>query len=116
MTLQWPWRTRRLRLISFFTLVILATEVKLTKVKNDISVLEAFSEELNSQWSDIGRRNIGLDDWAPKISVDVNNGRYTLDIGTFWFNEARSRPNFAGNIVDLGAFCLIFLISHNYLI
>ena len=70
MTLQWPWRTRRLRLISFFTLVILATEVKLTKVKNDISVLEAFSKELNSQWSDIGRRNIGLDDWAPKISVD----------------------------------------------
>ena len=41
---------------------------------------------------------------AMPISVDVNNGRYTFDIGTFELNEARFRPNFAGNIVDLGAF------------
>ena len=91
-------------------------QAKLTKAKTDISALEAFHKELNSQWSDIGHRNIGRVDWAPKISADVNNGRYTLDIGTFELNEARFRPNFAGNIVDLGAFCLIFLISHNYLV
>ncbi|KAF9075531.1 hypothetical protein BDP27DRAFT_1380708 [Rhodocollybia butyracea] len=77
-------------------------KAELTKVKNDISVLEAFDKELNSQWGDIERRNIGHVDWAPKISVGANNDGYILDIGTFELNEARFKPNFAGNIVDLG--------------
>ena len=92
------------------TAVLEDKKAKLAKVNTDIRVLEAFHKELNSQWSDIGCRNIGHIDWAPKISVDVDNGCYTLDIGTFELNEARFRPSFAGNIVDLGAFCPIFLI------
>jgi hypothetical protein len=48
-------------------------------------------------------------DWAPKISVDVEGDRYTMDIGTFELDEARFKPNFKGNVIDLGAFCLIFL-------
>jgi hypothetical protein len=85
-------------------------QTKLTQVKTDIGVLEAFYKELNAQWSDIGRRNIGHVDWAPKISVDVEGDRYTMDVGTFELDEARFKPNFKGNVVDLGAFCLIFLI------
>lgn len=48
-----------------------AKREKLAKVKKDISVLEAFYKDTNSQWGDITRRNIGHVDWAPKISVDV---------------------------------------------
>jgi hypothetical protein len=63
-------------------------------------------KELNAQWSDIGRRksrNIGHVDWAP-------GDRYTMDVGMFELDEARFKPNFKGNVVNLGAFCLIFLI------
>jgi len=87
-----------------------AKQTKLTEVKKDIGVLEAFYNELNAQWSDIGRRNIGHVDWAPKISVDVEGDRYTMDVGTFELDEARFKPNFKGNVIDLGAFCLIFHI------
>jgi hypothetical protein len=85
-------------------------EMKLTQVKKDIGVLEAFYTELNAQWSDIWRRDIGHVHWAPKISVDVEGYRYTRDFGTFELDEARFKTNFKGNVVDLGAFCLIFLI------
>ena len=77
-----------------------------TKAKKDIDVLVEFRKELNAKWSDIGRRNIGYVDWAPRISVD----RYTMDVGTFELDEAKFKPNFKGNVVDLGAFCLIFPI------
>jgi len=33
-----------------------------------------------------------------------------MDVGTFELVEARFKPNFKGNVIDLGAFCLIFLI------
>ena len=87
-----------------------AKKTKLAGVEKDIGVLEAFYNELNAQWSDIGRRNIGHVDWAPKISVDVEGHRYTRDVGTFELDEARFKPNFKGNVIDLGAFCLIFHI------
>lgn len=87
-----------------------ANQTKLTQVKKDIGLLEAFYKELDAQWSDIERRNIGRVDWAPKISVDVEGDRYTMDVGTFELDEARFKPNFKGNIIDLGVFCLIFLI------
>jgi hypothetical protein len=85
-------------------------QTSLTKFKKDIGVLEAFYKELNAQWSDIGRQNIGHVDWAPKISVDVEGDRYTMDVGAFELDEARFKPNFKGNVIDLGAFCLIFLM------
>jgi hypothetical protein len=69
-----------------------------------------FYKELNAKWSDIGRRNIGHVDWAPKISVDVEGDRYTIDVGTFELDEESFKPNFKRNVVDLGVFCLIFLI------
>ncbi|KAH7887054.1 hypothetical protein F5I97DRAFT_1936606 [Phlebopus sp. FC_14] len=72
-----------------------AKRIELAEVKEDIGVLEKFYNELNSQWGDIARRNIGHVDWAPEISVDVEGRHYTKDI-------ARFRPHFKGNVVDLG--------------
>jgi hypothetical protein len=84
-------------------------QAKLAEVKQQIGVLEAFYKEVNSQWSDIERRNIGRVDWAPKISVDQGNG-HTLDVGTFELDEAKLKAHFKGNVIDLGAFCFIFHI------
>lgn len=82
----------------------------LAKVKKDLGVLENFYKEVNGQWGDITRRNIGHVDWAPEISVDVKGHHYTKDIGTFELDAARFKAQFKGNAVDLGAFRLIFLI------
>jgi hypothetical protein len=87
-----------------------AKQAKLAEIKQNIGVLEAFYKEVNAQWSDIERRNIGHVDWAPKISVDVQGKRYTLDLGTFELDEAKFKANFKGNVIDLGAFCFIFHI------
>ena len=81
---------------------------KLVKLKKNIGVLEAFYKDINSQWGDLARRNIGHVDWAPKISVDVQGRNYTKDIGTFEVDTAKFKAQFKGNVVDLGAFCLIF--------
>ena len=87
-----------------------AKRTKLAKVKEDIGVLENFYNELKSQWGDIACRNIGHVDWAPEISVDVDGRHYTKDIATFEVEAARFKPQFKGNVVDLGAFCFVFLI------
>ena len=85
-----------------------AKQTKLAKVKEDIGILENFFDELNSQWGDIACQNIGHIDWVPKISVDIKGHCYTKDIGTFKVQAVRFRPQFKGNVVDLGTFCLIF--------
>jgi hypothetical protein len=82
----------------------------LAKVKKDIGVLETFYNDTNKQWGDIARRNIGHVDWAPEIYVDVEGRHYTKDIGTFQVDAARFKDQFKGNVVNLSAFCLIFLI------
>lgn len=87
-----------------------AKREELAKVKNDIGVFEAFYKDVNSQWGDIARRNIGHVDWAPEVSVDVQGHKYTKDIGTFEVDAAKFKAQFKGNVVDLGAFCFIFLI------
>ena len=81
-----------------------AKREKLAKVKKDIIVREAVYEDA------INQRNIGRVDWAPEISVDVQGRRYTKDIGTFEIDETWFKAQFKGNVVDLGAFCLILLI------
>jgi hypothetical protein len=83
---------------------------KLAEVTKDIGILETFYKEINSQWGNITCRSIGHVDWAPAISVDVEGRQYTKDIGTFEVEATRFRAQFKGNVVDLGAFCLIFLI------
>lgn len=87
-----------------------AKQAKLAEIKQNIGVLEAFYNDVNARWSDIERRNIGRLDWTPKISVDVEGKRYTLDLGTFELDEAKFKDNFKGNVIDLGAFYFIFHI------
>jgi len=76
---------------------------QLAKSENDIAALEAFKEDINAQWGNIARRNIGHVDWVPEISVEVGGSGYTKDIGTFEVDAERFRPQFRGNVVDLGA-------------
>jgi len=83
---------------------------KLAKVQKDIGLLEAFYKDVNSGWGDIACRNIGHVAWAPPISVNVEGRGYTRDIGTFEVDAVRFKAQFKGNVVDLGAFCLIFLL------
>ncbi|KJA28597.1 hypothetical protein HYPSUDRAFT_62237 [Hypholoma sublateritium FD-334 SS-4] len=79
-----------------------AKQAKLAEIKQNIGVLEDFYNDVNAQWSDIERRNLGHVDWAPMISVDVEGKRYTLDLGTFELDEAKFKDNFKGNVIDLG--------------
>ena len=87
-----------------------AQQAKLAEIKRRVGVLEAFHKDINAQWSDIEHRNIGHLDWAPKFSIDSQGTGYTLDLGTFELDEAKFKPNFKGNVIDLGAFCFIFYI------
>lgn len=84
---------------------------QLANVDQDNNSLEKFFQQINTQWNDISRRAIGFIDWAPKISIDVNGRRYTKDIGTFELDRPKFKDQFRGNVVDLGAFCLISLIN-----
>jgi hypothetical protein len=85
-------------------------QTKLAQAQIEIGKLEDFYKDLNAQWSDIGRRDIGHVDWALKISVSEEGDRSTIDVGTFELEEARFKGNFNGNLVDLGAFFPVFLI------
>jgi hypothetical protein len=89
---------------------VIAKRQKLTEVKKDIEGLQTFYDDVKTKWSDIADRNIGHVDWAPKISVDVQGDRYSKDIGTFEVDAGRFEAHFNGNVVDLGAFRLTFLI------
>src|SRR5712672_1198547 len=91
-----------------------ALEIKkdqLKKVGKDNGKLQAFFKEVNTQWNDIARRTIGFVDWAPSISIDVDDHHYTRDIGTVELDSQKFKDNFQGNVVDLDAFCLISLMN-----
>ncbi|KAF9218701.1 hypothetical protein BS17DRAFT_719790, partial [Gyrodon lividus] len=82
-----------------------ALEIKkgqLNKVNRNNVKLQAFFKEVNIQWHDIARRNIGFVDWAPSISIDVDDRHYTQDIGTVELNSQKFKDNFQGNVVNLG--------------
>ena len=76
---------------------------QLDKHQRAIVELEAFSKEVNASWGNIARRNIGVLDYSPPISVDVDNEWYTQDWGTVRLDSTKFRANFKGNIIDLGA-------------
>ena len=67
---------------------------------------------------DIMRRNVGFVDWAPHISVEVDDRHYTRDICTVELDPQRFKDNILGNVVDLSAFGLnthmnVYLVSSN---
>jgi hypothetical protein len=71
--------------------------------------LNDFLKLLNSTWSDAHQRILGWLDWAPKIANDLDDRRYTRDLGVFVLDEAKFQKNFKGNYVYLGAFCFSFI-------
>lgn len=81
----------------------------LDRVKDDVGILDDFLKLLNSTWSDAYQRILGSLDWAPKIANDLDDRRYTRDLGVFVLGEAKFQKNFKGNYVYLGAFCFSFI-------
>ncbi|ODN80330.1 hypothetical protein L198_07830 [Cryptococcus wingfieldii CBS 7118] len=67
----------------------------------DIVTLQTLLTKVQSDWEAGELREFGLVDWAPEISVRVDNRHYTRDIATFAVDGAKLE-NFEGNIVDLG--------------
>ncbi|KAF8647091.1 hypothetical protein AX16_006925 [Volvariella volvacea WC 439] len=67
----------------------------------DIVALQALFTEVEANWKDIEGRKFGLVDWAPAISVRVDDRHYTRDIATFAVDGAKL-TNFERNIVNLG--------------
>lgn len=85
---------------------------KLEEEEEAITDLEGLHSEVTTYWSDIElQRNIGYVQYAPPISVDVGEDgiKYTSDWGVFLATEARVKPEFQGNVVDIGAFRFVFL-------
>ena len=63
----------------------------------------AEKNEDNADWQDTNGRKFGVVDWAPEISVGVDDRHYTRNITTFAVDGAKL-GKFAGNIIYLGAF------------
>lgn len=85
-------------------------QVQSAKVMEDIAALADFYRAVETHWSSLESRIIGHIDWAPKITVDPEPTRYTKDIGTFEVDAVKFGPGFKGNVVDLGLYCLVFLV------
>jgi hypothetical protein len=69
----------------------------------DNATLQILFAEVNAEWQDNNGRRFGDVDWAPEISVRVDDHHYSRDIATFAVDGAKLE-NFERNIVDLGAF------------
>ncbi len=86
------------------------TRQNLDEQKEAIASLETFYQDIMAQWGDIGLRSIGHVHYSPPISVDIEGEGYTEDWGTFEVDEAKFKAQFVGNVVDLGAFGLAFIL------
>ncbi|KAH6919021.1 hypothetical protein BKA70DRAFT_39343 [Coprinopsis sp. MPI-PUGE-AT-0042] len=73
----------------------------LSEARGRFAELEAFRLSVEGEWGDIDQRTIGHVDWAPVVSVDPETG-YTQDLATFEVDPDKFRPQFRGNVVDLG--------------
>lgn len=73
----------------------------LDEKNEDNAILQTLFAEVSAEWQDVNKRKFGVVDWAPEISVRVDDRQYTRDIATFAVDEAKLE-NFEGNIVDLG--------------
>jgi len=72
--------------------------------KNEDNVtLQALFAKVNADWQDTNGRRFGVVDYAPHISVRVDDRPYTRDIATFVV-YGEKLENFESNIVDFGAF------------
>jgi hypothetical protein len=69
----------------------------------NIAILQTLFDEVEANWKDVEHRKFGLVDWAPAISVRIDDRNYTRDIATISVDGAKLE-NFESNRVDLGAF------------
>ncbi|KAL6298522.1 hypothetical protein BKA93DRAFT_820354 [Sparassis latifolia] len=76
-------------------------QITLDAKNEDNATLQMLFAEVQAQWQDINGHRFGDVDWAPEISVRVDDRHYTRDIATFTVDEAKLE-NFERNIVDLG--------------
>ncbi|KAG6328706.1 hypothetical protein ID866_10383 [Astraeus odoratus] len=77
---------------------------ELDKETQAIAALQTFHNEVTKSWSNIKlHRNIGHVEYAPAITVDEHDTRYTSDWATFLAAEAKVKSHFEGNVVDLGS-------------
>ena len=76
----------------------------LKRIEKDVVKLGDFLQLLTSTWSDAYQRIIGYLDWAPKIANNLDNRRYTRDLGIIALNENKFKENFRGNLVYLGTY------------
>ena len=81
----------------------------LDRVKDNVGILDEFIKLLNSTWSDAYQRILGWLDWAPKITNNLDECRYTRDLSVFVLDDVKFQKNFKGNYVYLGAFCSSFI-------
>lgn len=82
----------------------------LKRAQDDVEILSDFLKLLNSTWSDPLQRIVGWLDWAPKIANNLDDRRYTRDLGVIALNEAKFAKSFKGNFVYLGAFCFYLFL------
>jgi len=69
----------------------------------DNTNLQTLFDEVNANWTDTNGRRFGVVDWAPRISVRVDDRHYTRDIATFTVDKEKL-GDFEKNIIDLGTF------------
>ena len=80
--------------------------------KEDNDTLQALFAEVTADWQDTNGRRFSVVDYAPHISVRVDDCPYTRDIATF-IVDGEKLKNFKSNIVDLGAFRSVFPFHSN---
>ncbi|KAF8333922.1 uncharacterized protein EI90DRAFT_3015015 [Cantharellus anzutake] len=86
-------------------------EEDLKRAKVDVGILVDFPKLLNSN---VYQRIVGWLDWAPQIANDLDNRRYTRDIGVIAL-EDKFLKNFKGNYVYLaGKFTRDEIVSFFY--
>ncbi|EKM82032.1 hypothetical protein AGABI1DRAFT_105407 [Agaricus bisporus var. burnettii JB137-S8] len=82
-----------------------ASRRQLDEEKKAITQLETFHDEVCKNWSHVNlHRNIGYVQYTAGITTDVEGGtQYTSDWGAFLAAEAKVKPEFEGNVIDLGS-------------
>ena len=84
------------------------TKSELDDKNDDNKILQTFFDQVDTNWQNGDKRRFGIVDWAPMISVRVDDCHYTRDIATFVIDAAKL-VDFNNNIVDLGAFPFFLL-------
>lgn len=83
---------------------LVITEADVDNKSNAIDALEAFSVTIREKWTSmVDDRIIGHVIWAPPISWNTPPHGYTADVCVIKLDQDKFRPNFIGNVMDLGA-------------